>query len=128
MKMTYEKNWLEWLVLVTGTCLVVIILGLLIYEAVNLEKTPPVISVALGSPEFKEGHFLVPVQAKNMGTQTAEDVRIEIISGKGASQERSEIHFAYFPGNAVQNGWVTFTKDPEAKGRLHVHILGYSTP
>ncbi len=128
MKKKQQKNWLEWVVLVVATMLVFATIGFLIYDAITAKDTPPDITVSLGKVEQREGHFAIPLTAKNRGAQTAEDVRIEVVAGQGNQQEKAAIEFPYLPGKSTVNGWVTFTKDPGKADTLQIRVLGYGTP
>ncbi len=127
MKMEDKKNWLEWLVLIISSLLVLGILVFLVHEMIYTEQTPPNITVDFGKTELKEGYFAVPITAKNIGSETAEDLQIEVINGFGNTEEKALLEFPYLPGNSSVNGWVTFTKNPENQP-LVIHILGYATP
>ena len=127
MKKKQDKNWLEWVVLILSTALVLTAIGILLFDAINGKDTAPAIAVSLGQPQHKEHHFAIPLIAKNNGIQTAEDIRIEVISGTGNDQEKASVEFPYLPGKSTVNGWITFTKDPRPIEALKIRVLGYGT-
>jgi len=91
------------------------------------EDTPPDIIVSLSKVEREQQYYGIHVSAKNNGTQTAQDVVIEVRVGKGEREEASRLEFSYLPGRSTVNGWVTFQQDP-SKGGVAFRVLGYSTP
>lgn len=122
-----EKNWLEWSITIISAILVFFTLGFLVYQMIYEEETPPNISLILGEVSQKDGAFAVPIEATNKGTQTAENVMIEVVLENEAAEEKAEITFAFLPGNSSAKGWVIFTKRPELKN-LKTHVKGYGTP
>ena len=63
MEEKQDKNWLEWIVLGISSLLVLSVIGLLVYNAVTVPDTPPIIKVSLGQLEQQEGYFVVPLVA-----------------------------------------------------------------
>ena len=122
-----EKNGLEWTITIISGIIVVFTLGFLVYQMIYEEQTPPDIVVVLGGVSQKDGAFAIPIKATNKGTETAENVLIEIILKDGVIEEKSEINFAYLPRKSSVNGWVIFSKKPESKN-LQTRVIGYSIP
>lgn len=122
-----KKNWLEWSITIISGILVFFILGFLVYQMIYEEETPPNIVVALGEVSQKDGAYAVPIKASNKGTETAENVVIEVVFQDAAETEKAEIKFAFLPGNSSAKGWVIFTKSPDSKN-LKTHVKGYGTP
>ncbi len=122
-----KKNWLEWLITIISGILVVFTLGFLIYQLIFEEQTPPNIAIVLGEISQKDDAFAIPIQANNNGTETAENVIIEIVSENRDIEEKAQITFSYLPGKSSANGWITFTKKPDISS-LKTHVVGYTTP
>lgn len=122
-----EKNWLEWTITIISGILVVFTLGFLVYQMIYEEQTPPDIVVVLGEVSEKDGAFAIPITTTNKGTETAENVIIEVILKGGSEEEKSQITFAYLPRKSSVNGWVIFTKKPDSKD-LQTRVMGYSIP
>src|SRR5690606_3260823 len=99
-----NKNWLEWGVTLISGVLVLFTLGFLVYQMIYEKPTPPDIAVVLGSVSEKDGGYAVPIEVRNKGTQTAENVVIEISHDDGFQEEISEITFAYLPRQSSANG------------------------
>ena len=129
MEEKQDKNWLEWIVLGISSLLVLSVIGLLVYNAVTVPDTPPIIKVSLGQLEQQEGYFVVPLVAVNKGFQTAKNVRIEVVAASQNDQEeKAAVEFPYLPGQSKANGWATFVKDPGDPADLQIQIVGYITP
>ena len=76
------------------------------------EQMPPVIRVFLGDTIQKLGDFAIPIMATNNGTETAENVIIEIILEGASEEEISQMTFAYLPRKSSANGWIIFSRRP----------------
>ena len=122
-----KKNWLEHTVLWTSTILVAATLVFLIYRAITDESTSPDIEIIYGSMEEKGGYYALQVTVKNHGTETAENVHIEITTGTGKSAQKSEIEFPYLPGQSSVKGWTTFREMVE-KDEIKARVMGYASP
>lgn len=126
-KNTEQKNWLEWTITVISGLIVAFVFGFLIYQIIYEEQKPPDIEVVLGSVTQKDGAFSVPITASNKGSETAENVVVEVTFKKDSIEERSEITFQYLPRNSSVKGWISFLSHPEPH-QLKSRIMGYSTP
>lgn len=122
-----KKNWLEWLVTIISTVLVLFTLGFLVYQLITEEKTPPNIQITLGEITKKDHAFAVPVQAKNTGTQTAENVVIEIVFSQTSTVEKAQLTFQYLPGKSTATGWASFSTRPK-KTNLKARVTAYGIP
>lgn len=122
-----KKNWLEWSITFISGILVFFTLGFLVYQMIYQEQTPPDIAVILGEVSQKDGAFAVPIKALNNGTETAENVIIEIILKDEFKEEKAQITFAFLPGKSSAKGWVIFTENPKSRN-LKTHVKGYGTP
>ena len=122
-----KKNWLEWLITIISGILVFFTLGFLVYQLIFEERTPPNITIVFGEILQKDQAFAIPIQANNSGTETAENVTVEIFSENGEDEETAQITFSFLPGRSSAKGWITFTKKPEI-ALLKTHVVGYTTP
>lgn len=122
-----KKNWLERVILWISAILVAATFVFLIYRAIIDKSTSPDIEIMYGSMETKGEYYALPVKVKNKGTQTAENVHIEITIGSGKDEQKSEIDFQYLPGQSSVNGWTTF-KEKAAKDEIKARVVGYTTP
>lgn len=122
-----ERNWLEGSISILSGLLVFFTLGFLIYQLIYEEQTPPNISIELGEVTKKDEAFAVSLKVSNEGTETAENVVIEVELDQESEKEKTQITFAYLPGKSSANAWVVFTKKPLLK-KLKTHVKGYITP
>jgi len=122
-----KKNWLELSITIISGILVLFTLGFLVYQLIYEEEKPPNIEVTLGEVLQKDGAYAIPIEARNLGTETAENLIIEILDEEGPEQKEAQITFAYLPGKSSVKGWVIFTKKPK-KHNLSTHVKGYGTP
>lgn len=122
-----KKNWLEHAVLWISAILVAATLVFLIYRAITDESTSPDIEVIYGSMEAKGQYYALQITVKNHGTETAENVRIEITTGTGKEVQKSEIEFQYLPGQSSVKGWTTFREMAE-KEQIQARVVGYTSP
>lgn len=116
-----KKNWLEWSIFSVSCCIIVGILGILIFDASNLDNKPPLLTIEIGNFEQHDQQFLVPFTIHNTGDHTAENVIIEI----SAADERTEMTIAFVPRGSERKGWVVFDHAPQ---QLTGRILGYEEP
>jgi uncharacterized protein (TIGR02588 family) len=123
-----KKNPLEWTVFTVSLLAILATAGFLIRDAVTDRGTPPDLRIELGAPEARSGVFAVPVTVRNLGDETAEGVRVEVISeAPGRAPERAEVEMAFIPRQSQREGWVTFRHDPR-QGRLTGRAVGYEKP
>lgn len=122
-----KKNWLERIVLWISAVLVTSTLVFLIYRAITDESTSPDIEVIYGSMEAKGKYYALQVTVKNHGTETAENVHIEITTGIGDKAQKSEIEFQYLPGQSSVKAWTTFREMTE-KEEIQARVVGYTSP
>jgi uncharacterized protein (TIGR02588 family) len=119
--MKQEKNWLEWVVFAVSAVLVACVIGQLSFDAIGVDGEPPRLEIELGEPREQGGAYAVEVTIRNDGDNTAEAVRVEVISGG----ERGELEFEFLPRHSFKRGWVTFTKPPVG---MQARVLGYKAP
>ncbi len=122
-----SKNWLEWLVTIISGILVLATFAFLTFQLIKNEQSPPNLSVSLGEVIEKDGGYSLRVSVKNQGTETAENIVIEIYSNAKNSVERGQVRFQYLPGKSTVKGWVSFSEKPETN-LLKSKVLGYVTP
>lgn len=122
-----KKNWLEKFVLVTSVVVVGVVLVFLVYRVFTDETVPPNIDVQYGAAEAKPNYMALPIKVSNRGTQTAENVRVEITVGVGENMQISEIDFAYIPGQSSVEGWACFESiDPDEQ--IETRVISYTSP
>lgn len=126
--MKIRKNPIEWTVFGIGSVLVLGVMGILILEWVGADQRPADIEVTVGDPVPSNGGYRMLVRARNIGSATAEQVRIEVLLRRGAqSVEQAEITLAFLPRRAERKGWVFFRNDPR-RFQVLARPVGYQEP
>ena len=119
---------LEWVAASVGFVLVAAALGLLLFKAIQGEKTPPVITVNVVSVVTVQNGFVVQFNALNQGGSTAEGVVIEGELRRGTEKvETSQTTLDYLPSYSESKGGLFFTQDPR-QFEFKVRALGYEEP
>jgi len=122
------KNWLEWSVFAAGLVLVLGTLGFLVRESLVVAGGPPEVVARLGPPKAAAGGFMVPVEVRNMGQGTAEDVQVTVILElPQGGPEEAVLGIAFLPRDSRRNGWVTFQSDP-GRGTLRLGPIAFEVP
>lgn len=122
-----KKNTLEWTVFGLSLALIAGFVILLVHEHVEGDSRPPSIAVNTGDAVQTAGGYAVPVDVRNDGDTTAEDVQVEgSLTWEGGS-ERGEALLSFVPYRAQRRAWIAFSHDPR-DGLLKVRVLGYREP
>jgi uncharacterized protein (TIGR02588 family) len=124
-----EKNWLEWSVFGVSFVLVAAVVGYLVWDAVTLDVGPPLIEASAGQVVPFQGSWIVEVQVRNAGSQTAGSVAVEVsLFEGGEAVETGEFSVVLLPRGSTRHGWVMFGRDPAKADQIEVSILGYDEP
>ena len=121
-----KKNALEWTVFAVSLALIALVVALLLHEHVTTGDRPAELHATVGAAVPSGEGFAVPVELRNTGDHTAEDVRVSVTLS-GAGEESSDVTIPYVPYRSHRRAWVVFTRDPAA-GRLAARVLGYREP
>jgi uncharacterized protein (TIGR02588 family) len=119
--------WLEWVSSGVGLLLVLVVFGLIGWQAINDASEPPAIAVDVGNVTPVPGGFRVEFRARNTGGSAGAQVEIEGVLSGGGADEISRVVFDYVPGHSVRRGGLFFTHDPRI-GHLSLRARGYSAP
>ena len=125
--MKTDKNLLEWTVFGVSLVLIGLVVGLLLHEHFTTCADPADLAVTLGDAVAADGRYAVPVDVRNGGDTTAEDVHVQVTLTGGGDEEASELTLPYVPYRSQLRAWVTFSRAPAA-GRLAARVLGYREP
>jgi uncharacterized protein (TIGR02588 family) len=126
--MRTRKNLLEWTVFTISLVLVAAVFATLIVAGLRSDDAPPSIVVETGPPERSATGFQVSVRARNEGSETAEEVRIEVELLDGdTTLERAETTIPFLPKDSSRAGWVVFRRDPSCC-RIEARAAGYNRP
>lgn len=117
----------EWIAGGIGFVLVGFTVGYLLYAALTQEDRPPDIQVEVVSVVPVRAGYLAQFRATNHGDQSANDVHIIGIHGKGPDSEETEAVIDILPGHSQKSGGLFFSREP-APASLTVRASGYRDP
>lgn len=121
-----NKNVLEWAVFGASLALIATVVGLLLHEHFTTGSGPAEITITMGRPVAVGGAYALPLDIRNHGDTTAEDVRVAVTLN-GEASEATDVTLPYVPYRSQRRAWVTFSRDP-ASGKLAARVLGYREP
>ena len=122
-----KKNTLEWTVFGVSLALIVAVVAVLLHQQFTGEGRPPSFVVTAGNAVETAGGYALPVDVRNEGDTSAEDVRLQATFESAAGTETGEALLPYVPYRSHRRAWITFSRDPRA-GRVTVRVLGYREP
>jgi uncharacterized protein (TIGR02588 family) len=111
-----------------GAVLALGTIGIIVWDGVTGDGTPPIILVeTLGVHEHENG-FVLEFAVFNKGGDAAAQVMVEgSLNRDGAIVEASEATFDYVPENSRRIGGLFFSLDP-ADYQVELRATGYVTP
>lgn len=119
---TAERTTLVAILLILGA-----LVGTLAWYALQPGETVA-FEVEAEPAEQRNGRFYVPLQVRNVGKATAEDVIVRAeIRRDGESIEEAELTFRFVAGGEAAEGVAVFAEDP-AQGELDVGVASYLKP
>lgn len=119
---------LEWVIGALGLVIVTAVVGVLIYEAVAGDKSPPDIKLTVHSIASLQNGFLVKVRAENIGGEPAARVSITAeVWEQSKVSESSETQFEHLPPHSFRDAGVFFQRDPRPN-EIRLRALGYEVP
>lgn len=119
----------EWFIAVVGAAVTLATIGFLVYEGItDPPGGAPDLTVEADSLTAQGSKWVVRIQARNAGSETAASVRIvgELRSDSGVV-ETSEMTLDYVPEESSRTGALVFTHDPSGLD-LEVRPTGYERP
>ena len=121
-----NKNLLEWTVFGVSAAVILAVAGLLVHEQITAGERPADLSIAVGAAVQVSEGFAVPLDLRNSGDTSAEDVHVSVIL-RGGETEESDVTFPFVPYRSARRGWVMFSRQPGA-AHLEARVLGYREP
>ncbi len=120
--------FLEWVIGALGLVIVTAVVGVLIYEAVAGDKSPPDIKLTVQSIAPLQNGFVVKVRAENIGGEPAARVSITAeVWAQSKVVEASETQFEHLPPHSFREAGVFFQRDPRPN-EIRLRALGYEEP
>jgi uncharacterized protein (TIGR02588 family) len=121
-----NKNQLEWTVFGVSLAIILVVAGLLLNEHLTTGDRPADLTITVGAPVHVSEGYAVPLDLRNSGDTSAEDVHVSVTLG-GAEPQESDVTFPYVPYRSARRGWVMFSRPP-GTARLEARVLGYREP
>jgi uncharacterized protein (TIGR02588 family) len=122
-----KKNALEWTVFGGSLIVLAVVVALLVRAELSGADGPPVLAAEVGQPQRHGSHYALPLEVRNAGGTTAEEVDVEVVLTAGGGEERASVVIPFLPRGSRRTAWVTFTADP-ASGSAVARIRGYREP
>lgn len=122
-----SNSVLEYVVAAIGLLFVIAAIGFMSYKAFTHGDQPPMISLRVVQVERSSGGYLVSIEARNTGDDTAAELGVEgTVERPGQEPETSETTFDYLPPDSVREGGLFFSENPG--GALTLRVLSYREP
>ncbi len=119
---TAERTTLVAILLILGA-----LVGILAWYALQPGEDVA-FEVQVEPAQQRNGRFYVPLQVRNIGKATAEDVIVRAeIRRDGATIEEAELTFRFVAGGEAAEGVAVFAENP-AQGELDVGVASYLKP
>lgn len=123
-----ETPLLEWVSAGVGLALTFGLIGVIGWEAMNADNSPPAVTVErLGVTRAAAGYVL-EIEVANTGGSPAAQVAVEgELTRPDGETETAQATFDYVPDHSVRKGGLFFAGDPRA-GTLRLQAKGYVEP
>jgi uncharacterized protein (TIGR02588 family) len=122
-----KKNHLEWTVFGISLALILSVAGLLVYQEMTGGDSPASLVARAGEARDTPDGYVVPVDVRNEGDTTAEEVQLEATLTWRDGVERGEAVLPLVPYRSDRRVWIAFSHDPR-DGEIKVRVLGYREP
>lgn len=120
-----KRSKQEIVVTIISIIMVSVVAGVLIYQIITRESSPPDLIVTLGISEVASQNYRVPVVVQNQGNTTAKMVKVKI-SKDDDSKESVLLEFDYIPADSEVSGWVSFDEKLN-QNELKAMVIGYGS-
>ena len=119
---------LEWVVSALGLLIVACAVGVLLYEGIAGDKSPPDITLTVQSIDPRQNGFLVKIHAENIGGEPAArvDILAELMEGEKVV-ETCGTQFEHLPPRSKREAGVFFQRDPR-QTKIRLQTKGYEEP
>lgn len=123
-----QKNLVEWLVFGLSLGLVLLVIGVLVFEMLQSDSSPARFEVRIGTIEHAEAALHVPVEVSNLGGRMAEDVLVEVRIERGDVVDLVELQFPRLARGETATGSAIFPQSSEPPDRIAGRVIGYGEP
>jgi uncharacterized protein (TIGR02588 family) len=118
-----KKNALEWTVFAISVAVIAVVAGLLIHAQITTGNGAPHLTVVVGRAEAAGAGYAVPLDVRNGGDTSAEDVEVTVTL-QSVPPEQSDVTIPYVPYRSMRRAWVMFSRDP-GTARLEARVISY---
>lgn len=123
-----NRNWLEWLILLLSSGLVLGVVGYLLVSGLTSRgpaaiRTEVMIAEAGESPD---GGWLVPLTVRNEGDTAAGAIIVEATATVDGAEEASQLTVDLLAADSEVELVLGFSSRPE--GEVKVRVVGFETP
>lgn len=119
---------LEWVAAGVGLLLLLGAVGYQVVEGLTNDGTPPAIAIQQAQVHKVQGGYLVEIEVRNSGGQTAAGLEVEgELEVPRSKPETSTTTFDYVPRGSSSRGGLFFQSNPD-KGTLTLRAKGYQEP
>lgn len=126
---TPPRSSLRWLTFTLASCILLVLVGLILYAGLETQNQPPILKAELISP-FREveGSYYVPFRVTNVGGESAEAIQImaELRTGDDEPETGEQQLESLSSGETVRGSFV-FSHDPK-QGQLNLRVASYRSP
>lgn len=122
-----NRNCAEWITFFISSCILLALIGLILYDWLLSQQSPPVLQVKTESVvEIREGQFYQPFVLKNVGGSFAESVQViaSLTIHPPDDIEVGEQEISFLAAGEKTSGYFVFTHDPR-QGELNVRVASY---
>jgi uncharacterized protein (TIGR02588 family) len=110
-----KRSVAEWVSLGISLGILLILLGLVFYTYLRNGDQPPIIDIQPQIIELRNesGGYYLPIDVTNTGSQTAQEITVQItLSVENASIESMSFSLPFLGGGESARGVVVFQQDP----------------
>lgn len=122
-----KRNCAEWVTFLISSCILLALVGLILYDWLLTQQSPPVLQVKTEAVvEIREGQFYQPFVLKNVGGSFAESVQViaSLSIHPPDDLEVGEQEISFLAAGEKKSGYFVFTHDPR-EGELNVRVASY---
>lgn len=124
-----KRSLAEWITFSIATCILIALIGLVLYDWLISQNRPPVLSVEpYGTIRVVQGQFYQPFLLTNTGGGIAKSVQVVAeLHIPDASDETGEQQIDFLSGSEKKRGSFIFSHDPR-QGELILRVASYKLP
>jgi uncharacterized protein (TIGR02588 family) len=124
-----KRSLAEWITFSIATCILIALIGLVLYDWFISQNRPPVLRVEpYGTIRVVQGQFYQPFLLANTGGGIAKSVQVVAeLRIPNAANETGEQQIDFLSGGEKKRGSFVFSHDPR-QGELILRVASYKLP